>query len=62
MEDGIQIQAKLSEVAWASRCGDEEVQDVHLRERVFLARTQNQDFCVNSGGSSFTFLEDFGAK
>ena len=40
MDERIQIQAQLSEVAWTSRLGAKEIQDVHLCEWLFLARTR----------------------
>jgi len=39
LEEGIPIQVEPQAIAWASGFGAAEIQDVHLCERVFLART-----------------------
>ena len=39
VENGIPLSAELTKVAGASGLGAEEIQDVHLREWVLLART-----------------------
>ena len=39
VESWVSLQTESPEAAWEAGCGAEEIQDVHIRERVFLART-----------------------
>jgi hypothetical protein len=41
VEEGIPISIESQAIAWASGLGAEEIQDVHLRERLLLAWTQH---------------------